>query len=129
MTVLSILLSGGHMAIAEQRKSSRDSSLRVRPRTKLMGQQFAGSWTPKNASQPIYGLHFEPDVSIPLPDGTVLRGDLYRPKADGAFPVLVAWSGYTKEFQNTGLPLPINEVGQVSYIVARGYCHLRVNAR
>jgi uncharacterized protein len=117
------------MAIAEQKLPTKKLLLRVRPRTKLTGEQFAGDWTPEKASQAVYKLLFEPDVAIPLPDGTILRGDLYRPRGDGAFPVLVAWSGYTKEFQNTGLPLPINEVGQVSYLVSRGYCHLTVNAR
>lgn len=117
------------MAIAEQRRSEERPPLRIRPRAKLMGQQFAGAWTPKKVSQPVYRLLFEPDISIPLPDGTILRGDLYRPEADGVFPTLVAWSSYTKEFQTTGLPLPINEVGQIDYIVSRGYCHLTINAR
>lgn len=117
------------MAIAERKKIAAHAPLRVRPRTKLTGQQFAGDWVPTKASLPTYSLLFEPDVAIPLPDGTILRGDLYRPRSEETFPVLIAWSGYTKELQNTGLPLPINEVGQVSYIVSRGYCHLTVNAR
>ncbi len=115
------------MAVSERRTPV--SLLRIRPRAKLTGQQLAGSWTPKKVSQPAYQILFEPDIAIHLPDGTILRGDLYRPGADGAFPTLLAWSSYTKEFQTTGLPLPINEVGQVSYLVARGYCHLTVNAR
>jgi uncharacterized protein len=119
---------GGRMAIARRNPQQNAAEL-VRPRTKLTGQQFAGNWVPKKASRPTYGLILEPDISIPLPDGTILRGDLYRPKANGSFPLLLAWASYTKELQNTGLPLPINEVGQVSYIVSRGYCHLTVNAR
>jgi len=102
---------------------------RVRPRAKLRGVQLAGDWTPKAASEPKYEVVMHPDLEIPLPDGTILRGDLYRPKAQQAFPLLLAWGGYTKELQNTGLPLPINEVGQVGYIVRRGYCHLTANAR
>lgn len=117
------------MVIAEKGTSTKSSSLRVPPYTKLTGEQLAGNWIPKEASQPVYDILFVPDVAIPLPDGTILRGDLYRPDADETFPVLLAWSGYTKEFQNTGLPIPINEVGQVSYLVSRGYCHLTVNAR
>lgn len=117
------------MAIAEQKRAAQRAALKIRPRAKLTGQQFAGDWTPRKVSQPAYQLLFEPDIAIPLPDGTILRGDLYRPRADGVFPTLLAWSGYTKDFQTTGLPLPINEVGQISYIVSRGYCHLTVNAR
>ena len=100
----------------------------IQPYQRLTGEQLAG-WVPKKASAPSYEVLCFPNVSIPLPDGTVLSGDLYRPKADGAYPALIAWSPYTKELQNTGLPLPINEVGVVRYIVARGYCHLTVNAR
>jgi len=68
-------------------------------------------------------------VAIPLPDGTMLRADLYRPAAPGRYPVLLAWSPYTKELQNTGIPLPINEVVAVRHIVACGYVHLTVTAR
>jgi putative CocE/NonD family hydrolase len=102
---------------------------RAHPRAKLTGVQLAGDWTPKAASEPKYEVVMYPDIQIPLPDGVILRGDLYRPKGQQAFPLLLAWGGYTKELQNTGLPLPINEVGQVGYIVTRGYCHLTVNAR
>jgi hypothetical protein len=69
------------------------------------------------------------DVEVPLPDGTILRGDLYRPKAPGAFPTLLAWSCYPKDFQHTGIPMPINESGAVANLVARGYCHFHVNSR
>lgn len=117
------------MATTERRKATSPSALRIRPRAKLTGQQLAGDWQPEKSSQPAYQLLCEPDIAIPLPDGTILRGDLYRPRADGVFPTLLAWSGYTRALQTTGLPLPINEIGQVSYIVARGYCHLTVNAR
>ncbi|GER90276.1 acyl esterase [Dictyobacter vulcani] len=117
------------MVSTEKGKAAKPSPLRVPPRAKLTGEQFAGNWRPRKVSQPVYSILFIPDISIPLPDGTILKGDLYRPDADEAFPVLLAWSGYTKELQNTGLPLPINEVGQVSYVVSRGYCHLTVNAR
>ncbi len=112
----------------QSKNKVRAKALTLRPRTRLKGQQLAG-WTPKTESVPIYGVIFEPDVEIRLPDGTILRGDLYRPHSNDPFPALVAWSPYTKELQNTGLPLPINEVGAVSYIVSRGYCHLTVNAR
>ncbi len=117
------------MALAEKEvQKSKPQPLLIKPHAKRSGVQLAG-WTPQKTSSSEYGIIFEPDVAIPLPDGTILRGDLYRPKADGQFPTLVAWSGYTKDLQNTGLPLPINEVGIVSYIVGRGYCHLTVNAR
>ena len=116
------------MVISERRIDEK-AFKRVHPRAKLTGVQLAGDWTPKAASEPKHEVVMYPDIQIPLPDGTILRGDLYRPKGQQAFPLLLAWGGYTRELQNTGLPLPINEVGQVGYIVTRGYCHLTVNAR
>ena len=65
----------------------------ARPRGKLTGVQLAGDWTPKAASEPGYEITMWPDIPIPLPDGTTLRGDLYRPKGQQAFPLLLAWGG------------------------------------
>ncbi len=109
-------------------KKGRGRKLTIPPYTRFIGQQLAG-WQPTASSQPQYDLYFEADVEILLPDGTTLIGDLYRPNAAGSFPTLLAWSSYTKELQNTGLPMPINEVGQIGYFVRRGYAHLTVNAR
>src|SRR6188474_3321160 len=36
------------------------------------------------------------DVAVPMRDGVVLRADLYRPAAGGAFPVLVFRTPYGK---------------------------------
>ena len=100
----------------------------IPPVQHFQGEQLAG-WTPKTQSNATYEVMCQPNIAVRLADGTVLRGDLYRPAAEGTFPALVAWSSYTRAFQQTGLPLPINENGVVSYIVSRGYCHLTVNAR
>ncbi|MCA9985356.1 MAG: CocE/NonD family hydrolase, partial [Anaerolineales bacterium] len=40
-------------------------------------------------SQPQYDIIMERDVPIPMRDGTILRANVYRPKAEGRFPVLV----------------------------------------
>lgn len=100
----------------------------ARPRSRVAGTQLAG-WKPKTVSPKQYRVVLDADVEVPLPDGTILRGDLYRPKAPGAFPTLLAWSCYPKDFQHTGIPMPINESGAVSNLVARGYCHFHVNSR
>ncbi len=106
----------------------RVRGLLARPRSRVAGTQLAG-WVPKAASKKQYRVVLDTNVEVPLPDGTVLRGDLYRPKAKGAFPTLLAWSCYTKDFQHTGIPFPFNESGAVTNIVARGYCHFYVNSR
>jgi uncharacterized protein len=121
------------IAAGEQRELAASSGhpvrgLLARPHSRVAGIQLAG-WIPKSASRKQYRVVLDANVEVPLPDGTILRGDLYRPKAMGAFPTLLGWSCYTKDFQHTGIPLPINESGPVTNLVARGYCHFNVNAR
>jgi uncharacterized protein len=117
----------------ERRELTASSGRRVRgllarPHSRVAGIQLAG-WVPKTSSPKRYRVVLDADVEVSLPDGTILRGDLYRPKAAGAFPTLLAWSCYPKDFQHTGIPMPINEAGPVTNLVARGYCHFNVNAR
>ncbi len=123
----------GSITTEQRRDLARTSGrpvrgLLARPRSRVAGIQLAG-WVPKASSEKRYRVVLDANVEVPLPDGTILRGDLYRPKAPGAFPTLLAWSCYPKDFQHTGIPMPINEAGPVSNLVARGYCHFNVNAR
>src|ERR1039458_550769 len=39
---------------------------------------------------------FEPDVMIPMRDGTKLAANIFRPKADGRFPVILMRTPYGK---------------------------------
>ena len=43
-----------------------------------------------------YGITFEPSVTMTTRDGVTLRADIYRPKADGKFPVLLNRNPYNK---------------------------------
>lgn len=44
------------------------------------------------------GLIFEKNISIPLQDnGSVIRCNVYRPIAEGTFPVLVTYGPYGKD--------------------------------
>jgi uncharacterized protein len=100
------------------------------PVSKLNGQQLAGEWIPKKtSSRNASGMFLIADLAVPLPDGTILRGDLYLPGKEGSFPLLLAWGTYTRTFQQSGIPLPINEAGDARYFSERGYAHLTVNAR
>ena len=47
----------------------------------------------------IYEVTVERDVEAKMRDGVVLRADVYRPKADGRFPVLLARTPYDKHGQ------------------------------
>ncbi|MFD1934709.1 CocE/NonD family hydrolase [Nonomuraea mangrovi] len=98
------------------------------PRSTLDGPQFAG-WTSDAAVRPRYRVRTEPDVKIPLPDGTVLVGDLHRPVTDQPQPALLGWSPYNKDLMPTGVPAPFNEPGDVTYLARCGYPVAVVNAR
>lgn len=46
---------------------------------------------------PSYGLLYEKDVAVQVSDGTVLRANVYRPDAEGRFPVVMAKGAYGKD--------------------------------
>ena len=58
-----------------------------------------------------YAVVTQTGIEAKMRDGTVLRADIYRPKADGRFPVLVQRTPYDKR----------NEAGFAVKAVARGY--------
>ncbi len=43
------------------------------------------------------GLVFEKDVAVPVSDGLVLRANVFRPKAEGRYPVVMAMGIYGKD--------------------------------
>ena len=42
------------------------------------------------------GMQIDWDVPIPMDDGIVLRGDVFRPIGDGKYPVLLSYGPYAK---------------------------------
>jgi hypothetical protein len=46
-----------------------------------------------------YSVLAERDVRIPLPDGTVLVGDVFRPDTSKPVPVIAGFHPYNNEFQ------------------------------
>jgi predicted acyl esterase len=42
------------------------------------------------------GMRIDWDVPVPMPDGTVLRADVYRPSAEGRYPVIMTHGPYAK---------------------------------
>lgn len=62
-------------------------------------------------SQPKYEMIVEDEVSFPMRDGIELATDIYRPDADGKFPVVLVRTPYKKE---------MNEL-QARYYARRGY--------
>src|SRR5437870_13591366 len=51
-------------------------------------------FTVPGTSQPEFEVEIEPNVPVPMRDGTILRADIYRPAASGRFPVLVERVAY-----------------------------------
>jgi putative CocE/NonD family hydrolase len=54
------------------------------------------------AAEP-YGVAIDWDVKVVMRDGVVLRADIYRPKADGKFPVLLQRTPYDRRHFDFGL--------------------------
>ena len=64
-------------------------------------------------SQPQYRVAVHKDVPFQTRDGVTLRADMYRPEADGRFPVLLSRLPYDKN----GRQRP----GEIDFFVERGY--------
>ena len=50
-----------------------------------------------DASTPRYNMTIEKDVDLPMRDGARLKADVFRPDADGQFPVLINMGIYQKD--------------------------------
>lgn len=95
----------------------------------------------KLISQPVYSeMVTEKDVLIPMRDGVNLASDVYRPKADGRFPALLAFQPFGKNHEQMALRFPPQarpshlwdgtlEGGDTRYVVSRGYVHVVVDTR
>jgi len=85
-----------------------------------------------DVSQPQYGMIFEHDVAVPVRDGTVLRADVYRPEAEGEFPVLMSLSAYQKSLDRIlphDAPFTHVERPEPEWWTARGYVLVFVDTR
>ncbi len=64
-----------------------------------------------DASKAGYGLIYEKNVEIPMNDGAILRCNVFRPDAEGTFPVIVAMSPYPKDIHfKDNYPLQWEEI-------------------
>ena len=76
------------------------------------------------------------DCAIPTADGTKLNSYIYRPDAEGKFPVILGVCAYSLEDQIAPI-MPVGaggirghmEAGDPNFYVARGYVHVIVNVR
>ncbi|MFQ5841205.1 MAG: CocE/NonD family hydrolase [Thermodesulfobacteriota bacterium] len=87
----------------------------------LIGSQIAIA--DHEASQVQYGVVKEENVEIQMRDGTIIRADVYRPDAEGQFPVLVARTPYNKETASS------IRAGTHLFFPPRGYVFVIVDTR
>ena len=52
--------------------------------------------------EPVTGMRFDRDVSVPMRDGVHLMANVFRPIEDGRYPVVVSISPYGKDALPTG---------------------------
>src|SRR5579871_4078758 len=64
----------------------------------------------------------EKDVAVPMRDGVILRADVWRPKSDGRFPVLLYRTPYGKEFA-------LQDYTTFRHAVERGYAMIIQDVR
>jgi uncharacterized protein len=94
---------------------------------------FARGW---RTSARQYGVRSDHGVAIPVSDGVVLDGDVFRPAAAGRFPALLSVHAYDKAMQwapsRSAAMNPRNaqaEAGDPRFYARRGYAHAIVNVR
>jgi len=75
-------------------------------------------------SEPMVDIQIERNVPVRMRDGTVLRGDVYRPRTVGRFPVLVGRVGYKLRDWPMDFYTPTGE-----YYARRGYGVVWQNVR
>ncbi len=92
---------------------------------------FSTSW---QTSPRRYEIVVERDVAIPVREGVSLDSDIFRPKAEGKFPALLAVHAYPKATQSMEMmPIAFSyargfiEAGDFNFYVRRGYVFLIIN--
>lgn len=97
-------------------------------RASLEGPQLAG-WVPGPPARQGLGCVLHADLMIPVADGVALAADVYTPKQQGRYPVVLMYSAYSKELQASGAPTGTNEIGSAPVFTDRGYVHMTVARR
>ena len=73
--------------------------------------------------KPVYKVRHDRAVMIPVRDGKRLSADLFRPDAEGRFPVLIEYHPYRKDDVGRG------GAGIFHYFAERGFVAVRLDAR
>jgi uncharacterized protein len=90
------------MVKAPFKMPSRDGSVRVQTRLAVAFLFFTSLLQVTQAADK-YDVTIEHYVQAKMRDGIVLRADIYRPKVDGKFPVLLERTPYNKAMETLGV--------------------------
>jgi putative CocE/NonD family hydrolase len=74
----------------------------MKPKTLAFGLLLLFLTTPLFAAEN-YSVKVERDVSVKMRDGVILRGDIFRPDAEGKFPVLLQRTPYRRSIWGYGV--------------------------
>ncbi len=73
---------------------------------------FTETW---GTSERKYGVVVEPDVKIPMSDGTLINADLFRPDGEGKFSAIFGFHPYHQAAQSAPIrpgAFPLKDPGQ-----------------
>ena len=84
------------------------------------------SWVDK-LSQPRYDILFEHDVKVRMRDGVRLSANIWRPKAEGKFPIIFVYMPYDNTRKSEFFQGDI--IGHAQYFVPRGYVFACIDVR
>jgi hypothetical protein len=73
----------------------------------LMMMSHLQAWEAPEAYPPTNDIHVENRVAVPMRDGVNLYADVYRPAADGKYPVIVSRTPYSTERAPASHELPV----------------------
>jgi len=85
-----------------------------------------GDWTAK-LSAPKYEIKFEWDRKIKMRDGVELSANVWRPKAEGKFPVVFMFMPYDNTAKTSSAVSDV--LGHAKFLAPRGYAFVAVNVR
>lgn len=89
----------------------------------MAGLLLATSAAAQSVLKPVYKVRNDRAVMIPVRDGKRLSADLFRPDAEGRFPVIVEYHPYRKDDVGRG------GAGIFHYFAERGFVAVRLDAR
>ena len=97
----------------------------------VMASMVPEGFASDKLSQPKYKVKVDKDVFIEMRDGVHVAVDVYRPDAEGKFPVLYASSPYQKDlYYLPAVPtFHMRETNKIEWFVERGYVYVNHDIR